>query len=350
MRAIVGPAARANQSESAPFDSGLESNRRGMREDAGVSAPRANPLPSHDLAAFVAAFEAAGVHGAADALDLTQSAVTKRIQSLERRVGVELLERGRFGVRPTAAGRVLYPEAKRALAALREAEEALASHRRDAGESLSLAASYTIGEFLLPGWLAAFRGQAPTVHAQVAIVNSAGVLAALRERRAEIGFVEGLDPLDGLETLTVRRDEIAVVVAAGHRWARRRALRASELTREPYVARERGSGTRVVSAAALARHGIGIQPRLELSSTESVKRALAAGGFALLSRLSVEADERAGTLRAIPLRDVELTRELRAVRLARRGSPPRPAAAFWRWLSDGPATAAGVGEPVAAGR
>lgn len=297
-----------------------------------MGTAHANPLPSPDLAAFVAAFEASSMRGAADVLDLTQSAVTKRILSLERRVGIALLERGRFGVRPTAAGRVLYPEAKQALAALREAEEALADHRRHAGESLSLAASHTTGEFLVPGWLAAFRAQAPAVRAQVAIVNSAGVLAALRDRRAEIGFVEGLDALDEFDAMTVQRDEIAVVVASGHRWARRRSLRPAELRQEPYVAREEGSGTRTVAAAALGLLGVEIAPELELASTESVKRALASGGFGLLSRIAVEAEERSGALCTLPLRDVPLTRELRAVRNPRRPLPP-PAEQFWRWLA-----------------
>lgn len=291
----------------------------------------ANPLPSTDLAAFVAACEALSMRGAADTLDLTQSAVTKRVLALERRVGATLLERGRFGVRPTAAGRVLYPEAKRALGALRDAEEALASHERRAGDSLALSASHTIGEFLLPDWLARFRAEAPAVHAQVAIVNSTSVLAALRERRAQIGFVEGLDTLDGVDALVVSRDEVAVVVAAGHRWARRRTLRAAELRAEPYVAREEGSGTRTVAAAALAQAGVELAPRLELASAESVKRALASGGFGLLSRLAVETEVRLGTLRTLPLRDVPLTRELHAVR-ARRRPLPRPAERFWRWL------------------
>src|SRR3979409_2730379 len=83
----------------------------------------ANPMAGSELAAFVAAVEAGSVHGAADALQLTQSAVTKRIQALERRVGGRLFERGRFGVRPTELGRTVYPAAKRALEALESVAE-----------------------------------------------------------------------------------------------------------------------------------------------------------------------------------------------------------------------------------
>lgn len=79
--------------------------RLGRHADRDLPRGRANPLPGSELAAFVAAVEAGSVHGAADALQLTQSAVTKRILTLEQRVGGRLLERGRFGVRPTELGR-----------------------------------------------------------------------------------------------------------------------------------------------------------------------------------------------------------------------------------------------------
>jgi DNA-binding transcriptional LysR family regulator len=293
--------------------------------------PPANLLASADLAAFVTAVDAASVHGAADALNLTQSAVTKRLQALERRAGVQLLERGRFGVRPTAAGRLLYPEAKQALIALQRADEVLDAHRRIARHALTLSASHTIGEFLLPGWLAAFRTQEPQMRAQVEIVNSPGVLHAVRGGEAQIGFVEGIDELDGLQTLCVQRDRIVVVIAASHRWARRRTVSAAELRTESYVTREAGSGTRAFVDAALAGVGIDLEPTTETASLQSVKRALATTGFSLLSELAVEAEQRTGILRSIPLREVALVRELHAVRSGRPRTPG-PATRFWRWL------------------
>ncbi|MDQ6730783.1 MAG: LysR family transcriptional regulator [Actinomycetota bacterium] len=248
-----------------------------------MSVTDANPLASSQLAAFVAAMEAFSVHGAADALDLTQSAVTKRLQALERRLGVSRFDRGRFGVRPTTAGRLLYPEAKQALAALQRAQDAVTEHRDQSRQTLVVAASHTIGELLLPAWLAGFQLQHPRMRAQVEVDNSPGVLTAVREREAQIGFVEGLDALAGHRSLTVHRDEIVVVIAAEHRWARRRSVAAAELSSEPYHTREAGSGTRAVATAALAGAGIELVPTLEAASTQSVKRALAGNGFSLLS-------------------------------------------------------------------
>jgi molybdenum-dependent DNA-binding transcriptional regulator ModE len=122
----------------------------------------ADPLPGGELAAFAAAVESGSVQGAADALQLTQSAATKRIQSLERRIGDPLLDRGRFGARPTALGRTVYPLAKRALDALADVAHAVELSAAQSTKQLRLSASLTIGEFLLPSWLARFRFTART--------------------------------------------------------------------------------------------------------------------------------------------------------------------------------------------
>lgn len=290
----------------------------------------AEPLSGRDLAAFVAAVETGSVQGAAEALALTQSAATKRIRALETRVGITLLERGRFGVRPTGAGRLLYPEARAALDALARAAAVL-SGERDRAPVLSLAASHTVGEFLLPGWLAGFRALAGDVRARVDVVNSASVLAAVRDGDAEIGFVEGLDRLDGLDAIDLLRDEIVAVVAANHPWARRRAVPAAALVREPFLTRETGSGTRAVALQALAAAGVELRPSLEAASSQSLKRAVLDGGFTLISRRAAEAEVQAGTLKALPVSGADLSRQLRAVRRRRPALPP-PAQRLWDWL------------------
>lgn len=289
------------------------------------------PLNAGELAAFIAAVETGSVTAAAEALELTQSAASKRILTLEQRLGVRVLERGRLGVTATAAGRVLYPEAQQALSALRHAAAVVATHAAET-PTLRLAASHTIGGFLLPGWLTGFRtSQARSARAQVEIVNSQGVLASVRAGVAEIGFIESLDPTEGLEELTILHDEIVAVVASDHRWARLRAIGARSLLDDAYHTRELGSGTRSVAAAALAGAGIELTPTVETASTQSLKRAVLEDGFTLISRLAVEAETRAGTLCAVPVAGVDLTRPLRAVR-RRRAPAGREAMRFWRYL------------------
>jgi DNA-binding transcriptional LysR family regulator len=129
----------------------------------------------------------------------------------------------------------------------------------------------------------------------------------------------------------VGSDEIVVVVAAGHRWARRRAVRPDELVSEPFYAREAGSGLLSIASRQLGAHGVTLEPSLHMASTPSLKRAVLNGGFTLLSRRSVEDEFAAGRLAAIPVAGVDLWRDFVAIR-RRDEPPPRAAAAFWRWL------------------
>lgn len=290
----------------------------------------AEPLSGRELAAFVAAVDSGSVQGAADALALTQSAATKRLQALERRLGAQLLERGAAGVQPTALGRVLYPLAREALAALRAAEAAVGGSA--VAPTLRLYASHTIGETLLPHWLSAFRAVAPGYRITAEIANTGEVVQSVREGVAEIGFVEGPVPVTrGLQDMEVASDEIRVVVAASHPWARRRAVPLAALAGEPLLARESGSGTRAVALERLAQAGVELTPALEVSSTEGLKRAVLSGGYTLLSERTVTAELGAGTLAAISVSGVDLSRPLRAIKRSRPALAP-PANRFWGWL------------------
>jgi DNA-binding transcriptional LysR family regulator len=290
------------------------------------------PLPSRELAAFVAAVEGGRLGTASDSLALTQSAITKRIQSLERRLGTTLLERSHHGVRPTAAGRALYPEAKEALAALARAARTVTHERTAAENCLRLAASHTIGEFLLPRWLAAFRMTAPALSSQVAVTNSADVLAAVREGDVEIGFLPDPDPGTGLDSIPIGKDELVVAVRAGHRWAKKSSVAPSELASETFFTREEGSGTRSLALEAARRLGIELRPQLAVSSTEALRRTVLGGGFTIISSLAVEEEWGPDVLRALPIHGADLSRAFYAIR-CEHSTPLRMARQFWSWLA-----------------
>ena len=295
------------------------------------SVPELEPLPSRELAAFVAAVDTGGIGAAADSLSLTQSAVTKRIQSLERRLRTTLLQRSHSGVRPTAAGRALYPDANQGLLALARAAEAL-QHQRIAGERrLSLAASHTIGTFLLPRWLAAFKTTAPAARPSVSVVNSDGVLAAIHAHDADIGFVPDPAPHDGLDLLHVGDDELVVVVGTSHRWARSGRVTPSQLASEPFLTREEGSGTRAAGIQALRSLGIELQPQLQTSSIEVLKRTVVGGGFTIMSALAIGDERSANQLQALRVKGASMHRELFAIK-RRAGRLEHTALQFWSWL------------------
>jgi DNA-binding transcriptional LysR family regulator len=172
-------------------------------------------------------------------------------------------------------GRAVYPRAKQALEALADVERVVELWRADGAQSLRLSASQTIGEFLLPGWLAEFRQLSPDVRPQLEISNSPGVLDEVREHHAEIGFVEGLDSLQAYESFTIAPDQLLVVVSSGHPWARRRTIATRELGAEPYLTREAASGDarggRERARARRARFRA-VDARIELSKPQASAR------------------------------------------------------------------------------
>ncbi len=286
-------------------------------------------LSSRDLAAFAAAMDSGSIQGAAEALHLTQSAATKRIQSLERHLGLRVLDRGRNGVTPTEAGRRLYPEARRALDALEAAVEAALG--TGAKGTIKLASSRTVGGYILPGLLGRFRDSHPDLRPQVSVTNSPGVLGLIREGEASIGFVEGDDPLDDLQQHVVANDRIVVAVSSAHAWAGLEQIDSRSLAYGAYVTREPGSGTRAVAEHRLERVGVSLEPEIEMASLEGVKRGIAQRGFTLISSRAVEAEVRSGSVVTLALSDVNLERQLTAVRTGD-DEFNRPAEQLWQWL------------------
>ncbi|MGW5660634.1 LysR family transcriptional regulator [Streptomyces sp. NPDC003758] len=249
---------------------------------------------------------------AARELGITQPAASSRIRSMERQLGVALVDRSPRGSRLTAAGALVTDWARRIVEAA-EAFDAGAQALRGRRDSrLRVAASMTIAEYLLPGWLIALRAQRPDTAVSLLAGNSAAVAERLLADEADLGFVEGLAVPTGLDEAVVARDRLIVVTAPGHPWARRRRpLTAGELASTPLILREEGSGTRQVLDAALG--GLA-RPLLELSSTTAVKASAVSGaGPAVLSELAVGEELSARRLVSVPVDGVRLDRALRAV-------------------------------------
>ena len=209
----------------------------------------------------------------------------------------------------------------------------IAALRQDRRARLRVSASSTIAEQLLPGWLASFRAAAPPGRPAPDIVltaaNTEQVIGHVAAGSADIGFTEGPRRPAGLRSKIVGQDRLAVVVAPGHRWARRRAVSAAELAGASLVSREGGSGTRDTLSAALAAvlgAGAAQAPAaLSVSTTASVRAAvLAAAAPAVISELAVAEDLAAGRLIEIAAPELDLRRVLRAIW---DGTPEPPAGA-----------------------
>ncbi|MFJ2634440.1 LysR family transcriptional regulator [Streptomyces sp. NPDC093221] len=291
-----------------------------MAQPSTAPPPPGTPLARRvpDLAAMellLAVARLGSLGRAARELGISQPAASGRLRGLERQLGVALVRRSPGGSRLTDEGALVSEWARKVLEAAEAFDAGARALRGRRDSRLRVAASMTVAEYLLPGWLIALHGSHPDTAVSLAAGNSAAVARQVLAGTADLGFVEGVDVPAGLDAVVIAHDLLLVVVAPAHPWARRRkALTAAELAATPLVLREEGSGTRQVLDAGLAGHGGPAVPLLELASTTAVKAATVSGaGPAVLSELAVVEELAARRLVRVPVAGLDLGRSLRAV-------------------------------------
>ncbi|MET3803388.1 DNA-binding transcriptional LysR family regulator [Nakamurella sp. UYEF19] len=273
---------------------------------------------------------------AGTAMGMTQQAASLRIKAMETQIGVPLVVRSTHGSTLTPAGALVAGWATPVVAAADRLDAGVASLTNTRDAHLRIAASLTVAEHLAPRWFLALRdgqlraGQQPT-SLEMITTNSEGVIRAVLEGTADLGFVEGPGEPRKVRSVVVGHDHLVVVVAPGHRWARSgRAIGPVELAGTALVSREPGSGTREAFTKALrSRLPAGAEmspPAIELASAAAVRAAIATGTApGAMSALAVADDLALGRLVEVPVAELDLRRELRAVWLTSRQPPPGPA-------------------------
>lgn len=279
-------------------------------------APLAHRVPDLGALELLLAVARLGSLGrAARELGITQPAASSRIRAMERLLGVALVDRSPRGSRLTDAGSLVTDWARRVVEAAEAFDAGARALRGRRDSRLRVAASMTIAEYLLPGWLIALHRARPDTAVSLQAGNSAAVAGRVLAHEADLGFVEGSEAPEGLDSAVIGHDRLLVIAAPGHPWARRRGpIDARELAATPLILREPGSGTRQVLDAGLAPYGGVAEPLLELASTTALKAAAVSGaGPVVLSELAVGEELAARRLVRVAVEGVRLRRDLRAV-------------------------------------
>ena len=278
----------------------------------------------HLLRLFATVAERGSFSRAAGALRIGQPAVSKGVKELEAQLGLPLLERGAGPVVPTDAGAALLVHARAIFASEREAEEALAAISGISAGTLRVGASTTIATWILPPFLARFREAHPRVELRLVSANTASIARLAIERQVDVALVEG--PVDDprLYAEAWRTDELVLVVGPHHPFAkRRRPVPPADLGQTLVLVREEGSGTRDVVLSALGTHGVTLRHTMEISGTEAIKQAVAAGlGASFVSRSAAEDQLALGRLRVVSVNGLEVRRPLWRLSLPGRTLPP----------------------------
>jgi len=274
----------------------------------------------HHIRLFATVVEQGGFTNAARKLRLSQPAISKSLNELERQLNVSLIERGGRGVvNLTEAGRALYGRARELFGVERVAERELRELRGLKRGTLRVAASTTIATYMLPPVLGRFHMRHPSVHIRATSANTRSVLRLLLESRTDVALVEGPISHDAVDVIPWREDELVVIAHPDHPLTKQPNIPVEDVMRETLLVREPGSGTREVAERALALHGVRPTQTMRVGGTEAIKQGVAAGlGVAIVSRAAAADQITLGRIVVVPVRGLQIRRELTQLRLRHR--------------------------------
>lgn len=254
----------------------------------------------HRLEVFCRVIDLQSFTKAAEASFLTQPTVSEHIRALEETLNEKLVDRLGREVLPTPAGKILYRYARNIIALRDEAIQALDRYRGKLSGHLLIGASTIPGTYILPGIIGAFKAQYPSIQITLKISGSGEVVDRVREGTLEIGMIGARWSDRRVVLEEAFSDELVLAVYPDHPWARHRSIRLDALQDEPFIMREKGSGTRMVMHQILEANGF--DPALlhavaEMGSTEAVRQGIKARiGISILSAQAVAEDVQRGTL------------------------------------------------------
>jgi DNA-binding transcriptional LysR family regulator len=280
----------------------------------------------NQLKAFCAVVEKRSFSRAGEVVFLSQPTVSLQISSLEQELGTQLLDRRAREITVTKTGETLYQYAKRILRLINEAEQAIEQLKGLMKGTLTLGASTIPGEYLLPSLLAEFKGLHPAIDIDLQISDTQGVITKVLAHEVEIGFVGTRDKSDKLVFKSLATDKLVLIASEDSTWLHQDSLSVEQLRGIPFILRESGSGTRITVKQKLLEKGITeeeLNVVMRLGSTAAVKRAVESSlGVSFVSEKAIKNEIRLGTIKTIPVKDLELDREFFIVYSGKKSHSP----------------------------
>lgn len=274
-------------------------------------------MDDHKLKVFCIVAETKSFSRASEIIRLTQPAVSLQIQALEEMYGTKLFNRSGCVITLTKAGEMLYKYAKEINALYASAEKEIGGVTGLVKGVISVGASSTIGNYLLPSVVSDFKRRYPKVGIHMHVGNTKNVVEFLNSGTVDIGLVEGDVNKQKLRVEKLFSDEMVFVMSPYHHLAKKSSVSIMELSKEPLIFREEGSGTRQAIEKYLSKHGI-LQQNLKISiimgSTESIKSAVEEGlGTSILSRWATRKELRYGSLKTAIFKEDKFLRDFSLV-------------------------------------
>lgn len=270
-------------------------------------------LEDHKLKVFCTVAETKSFSKASEIIHLTQPAVSLQIQALEEVYETKLFDRTSSNVMLTPAGEILYKYAKEILTLFASVEKDIGEITGLVKGSISIGASTTIGNYVLPSVISDFKRKSPKIKIHLLVGNTKRIVEFLNAGNIDLGIVEGEATKYKIKTEKLLSDELALIVSTNHPWAKKKEVSIVDILKEPFIFREEGSGTRQVIEKYLSKRGISPQKMkigTILGSTEAIKEAVENGtGLSIVSKWAVRRERRYGSLEILKFKEGKVLRD-----------------------------------------
>ena len=289
------------------------------------------------LRVFLVAAEEKNFSNAAKRLNLSQSAVSQNIQSMEKVYNVELFVRHGRSVELSETGQTILPMAREVLRAAHMLEDSFQEIHHQVGGELLLGCSTSAGKYLMPALLSLFQEKYPAVHPRVKIMSRDSILERLLSQKIPMGVTSKLFEHREIECQPLFDDRIYVIVPFDHPWAEYGVATPDDLLDQKVIMREEISGTCETAMQALKKYSITpdmLNVTMELGNPEAIEMAVERGvGIAFVSEMVAARGLALGRVKKVKLQGVDLRR---TVYIARHVSNPftRAQTLFWEFAKD----------------
>ena len=257
-------------------------------------------MMDQSLLVFVTVVEKKNFTRAADTLHMTQPAVSQYIQLLERNLGTKLLDRNNKYVRLNKAGEIVYHHALEIIDLYGQMQNLVDDTMNKASGNLTIGASYTFGEYVLPHVVAHLQTHYPLIKPKITIANTKRISELVANRQLDIGIVDGEIHHNNLPLEAFADDLMYIVAAANHPFANQDTGKITDLKNETWIIREETSGTREATEALFFELEFYPKNIMEFGSTQIIKESVQAGlGITLLSHCTIQKEVSLGILKIL---------------------------------------------------
>jgi len=268
-------------------------------------------LSLHHVVVFNSVAKSLNMSNSAKELLVTQSAISQTIKDLETKFSVKLFLRKNRRLYLTEEGKEFYYYTKKIFDILEEAKLCLENFNTLKKGRVSIGASMTIGNYLLPELIVKFKQSYPDIDLSLFIGNSAEVIEKLRTSEIDTALIEGLPYINDKSIKITRfaKDKLSFICSPQHKFASMQKVTLKDLLKEQFIMRERGSGTRQIIEAEFAKVGAHVKVAYEFNNPEAIKNAVSCNlGVSALSDLIIKNELQMGMLKEIPVSTIKIYR------------------------------------------